>query len=159
MQPVASYIRRQGIICAVINVALNPVVAWLGYRQLDFVPLWGRNSIVVDTAVTSVILSLLVTLFTTSGVRQALQTGRVRATDGFPRAGRLLSHLPDRAWPLGLLLGLGVAFVLTPITFGLFQVLGYSGLPLAGFALFKAMYTGPLGFAVTRWVILRQVLG
>jgi hypothetical protein len=159
MQPVASYIRTQGMICAVINVVLNPVVAWLGYRQLDFVPLWGRNSIVVDTAVTSVILSLLVTLFTTSGVRQALQTGRVRATEGFPRAGRLLSHMPDRAWPLGLLLGLGIACVLTPLTFGLFQALGYSGLPLAGFALFKAIYTGPLGFAVTRWVILRQLLG
>lgn len=159
MQPVASYIRTQGMICAVINVVLNPVVAWLVYRQLDFVPLWGRNSIVVDTAVTSVILSLLVTLFTTSGVRQALQSERVKATGEFPRAGRLFSHLPKQAWPLGLLLGLGIAFVLTPLTFGLFQALGYAGLPLAGFALFKAMYTGPLGFAVTRWVILRQLLG
>ena len=55
MQPVASYIRTQGMICAVINVVLNPVVAWLCYRRLDFVPLWGRNSIVVDTAVSSVV--------------------------------------------------------------------------------------------------------
>lgn len=114
---------------------------------------------VVDTAVTSVVLTLLVTLFTTSGVRQALQTGRVRATEGFPRAGRLLSQLPRRAWSLGLLLGLGIACVLTPLTFGLFNALGFSGLPLAWFALFKAMYTGPLGFVVTRWVILRQLLG
>jgi hypothetical protein len=159
MEPVASYIRTQGMICAVINVVLNPVVVWLGYRQLDFVPLWGRNSIVVDTAVTSVILSLLVTLFTTLGVRRALQTGRVRATDGFPWRGGLLSHLPGQTWSLGLLLGLGIAFVLTPLTFGLFQALGYSGLPLAWFALFKAMYTGPLGFALTRLVILRQLLG
>ena len=159
MQPVASYIRTQGVICAVINVVLNPVVAWLSYRQLDFVPLWGRNSIVVDTAVTSVVLSLLVTLFTTSGVRQALHTARVRATDGFPRTGGLLSRLPKQAWSLGLLLGLGIAGVLTPLTFGLFQALGFPGLSLAGFALFKAMYTGPLGFVVTRWVILRQLLG
>jgi hypothetical protein len=159
MQPVDSYIHRQGIICATINAALNPAVAWIGYRQLNFVPLWGRNSMVVDTAVTSVVLTLLVTLFTTSGVRQALQTGRVRATEGFPRAGRLLSQLPRRAWSLGLLLGLGIACVLTPLTFGLFNALGFSGLPLAWFALFKAMYTGPLGFVVTRWVILRQLLG
>lgn len=159
MQPVASYIRTQGMICAVINVVVNPVVAWLGYRQLDFVPLWGRNSIVIDTAATSVVLSLLVTLFTTAGVRQALHAGRLRTTAGFPQAGRLLSRLPRQAWSLGLLLGLGIACVLTPLTFGLFQALGYSGLPLAGFALFKTMYTGPLGFAVTRWVILRQLLG
>jgi hypothetical protein len=159
MQPVASYIRTQGVICALINVVLNPVVAWLSYRQMDFVPLWGRNSIIVDTAVTSVVLSLLVTLFATSGVCQALHTARVRATNGFPRTGGLLSHLPKQAWSLGLLLGLGIAGVLTPLTFGLFQAFGFSGLPLAGFALFKAMYTGPLGFVVTRWVILRQLLG
>ena len=159
MQPVASYIRTQGMICAVINVVLNPVVVWLMYRQLDFVPLWGRNSIVVDTALTSVILSLLVTLFTTGGLRRAMQTGRVTATGEFPRAGGLLSYLPKQAWPLGLLLGLAMACVLTPFTFGLFQAFSYSGLPLAWFALFKAMYTGPLGFALTRWVILRQLLG
>jgi len=106
MQPAASYIRTQGMLCAVINVVINPVVVWLMYRQLDYAPLWGRNSIVVDTALTSVILSLLVTLFTTTGLRRALQTGRVRATDGFPRAGGLLSHLPRQTWSLGLLLGL-----------------------------------------------------
>ena len=159
MQPVDSYIRTQGINCAVINMVLNPVVAWLGNRQMDFMPLSGGNSIVVDTAVTFIVLSLLVALFTASGVRQALHTGRVKATDGSPRAGRLLSHLPRQAWALGLLLGLGIACVLTPLTFGLFQALGFSGLPFAGFALFKAMYTGPLGFVVTRWVILRQLLG
>jgi hypothetical protein len=143
----------------VINVVLNPVVAWLSNRQMDVVPLWGGHSIVVDTAVTSVVLSLLVALFTAWGVEQALRAGRLRATDGFPRTGCLLSHLPRPAWSLGLLLGLGVACVLTPLTFGLFHALGLSGLPLAGFALFKAIYTGPLGFVVTRWVILRHLSG
>jgi len=158
MQPVDSYIRTQGINCAVINMVLNPVVAWLGNRQMAFMPLSGGNSIVVDTAVTSIVLSLLVALFTASGARQALHAGRVSATDRSPRAGLLLSHLPKQAWALGLLLGLGVACVLTPLTFGLFHALGFSGLPFAGFALFKAIYTAPLGFVVTRWVILRQLL-
>jgi len=159
MQPVDAYIRTQGINCAVINMVLNPVVAWLGNRQMDFMPLSGGNSIVVDTAVTSIVLSLLVALFTASGVRQALHNGRVQVTDGSPRAGRLLSHLPRKAWALGLLLGLGIACVLTPLTFGLFLALGFSGLPFAWFALFKAIYTAPLGFVLTRWVILRQLLG
>lgn len=105
------------------------------------------------------LLSLLVAMFTTSGVHQALHRGQIKATDGSPRAGRLLSHLPRQAWSLGLLLGLGIACVLTPLTFGLFHALGFSGLPFVGFALFKAIYTGPLGFVVTRWVILRQLLG
>ena len=159
MQPVGSFIRTQGIICAAINMVLNPVIAWLGNRQMEFMPLAGGGSMVVDTAITSVVLSLLVALFTASGVRKALQTGQIQVTEGSPRAGRLLLHLPRKAWALGLLLGLGVACVLTPLTYGLFHALGFSGLPFAGFALFKAIYTPPLGFAVTRWVILRQLSG
>lgn len=159
MQPVDAYIRTQGIGCAVINMVLNPVLAWLGNRQMDFTPLSGGNSIVVDTAITCIVLSLLVALFIASGVRQALLAGSLSTTNGSPRAGRLLSHLPRKAWALGLLLGLGVACVLTPLTFGLFHALGSSGLSFAGFALFKAIYTALLGFVLTRWVILRQLSG
>jgi hypothetical protein len=159
MQPVDSYIRTQGISCAVINMVINPVVAWLGNRQMDFTPLAGGNSIVVDTAITCIVLSLLVALFTASGVRQALLAGSLKTTNGSPRAGRLLSHLPKPAWALGLLLGLGVACVFTPLSFGVFYILGFSGLPFAWFALFKAIYTAPLGFIVSRWVILRQLSG
>ncbi|MGA9754101.1 MAG: hypothetical protein WBV23_03065 [Desulfobaccales bacterium] len=159
MQSVDSYIRTQGINCAVINMVINPVVAWLGNRQMEFMPLSGGSGIVVDTAVTSIVLSLLVALFIASGVRQALHAGTLNTTDGSPRAGRLLTHLPRKAWALGLLLGLGVACVFTPLTFGLFYALGFSGLSFWGFALFKAIYTAPLGFVVTRWVILRQLSG
>ncbi|MHB9074573.1 MAG: hypothetical protein ACYC6G_13725 [Desulfobaccales bacterium] len=159
MHAVGSFIRTQGFICAVINMVLNPVVAWLLNRQMDFTPLMGGGGIIVDTAITSIVLSLLVALFTASGVRKALQSGQIQITEGSPRAGRLLSHLPKKAWALGLLLGLGIACVLTPLTFGLFHALGFPGLPFAGFALFKAIYTPLLGFVVTRWVILRQLLG
>ncbi len=96
-------------------------------------------------------------LFTVAGVRRDLQAGRLSATEGYPRAGRLLSHLPKQVWALGLLVGLGVALVFTPFTFGLFSALGFSGLSFAGFALFKAVYTPLVGFVVTRWVILRQL--
>jgi hypothetical protein len=92
-------------------------------------------------------------------VRRDLHAGRVKVTDGSPRAGLLLSHLPRQAWALGLLLGIAVACVFTPLSFGVFYALGFSGLPFAGFALFKAIYTAPLGFIVSRWVILRQVSG
>jgi hypothetical protein len=158
-QPVGSFIRTQGIICALFNLVLNPLAAWLLNRQMSFMPLAGGGSIVVDTAVTSIVLSLLVALFTASGLRQALHAGQVQVTGDSPRAGRLLSLLPRQTWALGLLLGLGLACVLTPLTYGLFHSLGFSGLPFAGFALFKAIYTPLLGFAVTRWVVLRQLSG
>jgi hypothetical protein len=157
MQSVEAFIRTQGISCAVINLVLNPVVAWLGNRQMSFMPLSGEGSIVVDTAVTAIVLSLLVALFTAWGVRRVLRAGGLESSASSPRAGGLLSYLPKRAWALGLLLGLGAAGILTPLTLALFHALDVPGLSFAWFALFKAIYTAPLGFVLTRWVILRQL--
>ena len=153
-----SYIRAQATSAAVINVVINPIIAWLANRQMEFVPLWGANGILVDTAVTSVVLSLLVALFVTRGVHRKFYAGHVAASDEFFRAERMLSRLPRRAWSLGPLLGVGAAFVLIPLTVLVFHALGFSGLPFAAFASFKAVYTAPLAFVVTRWVILRQWL-
>jgi hypothetical protein len=154
MQPLQAYILTQGVICAIINMVVNPSLAWLTNRTMEFVPL--REGIVVDTTITSLVLPLLVTLFTAAGVRRDLKTGRVKAPEGLPRAGNLLPHLPGNVWALGLTLGFGAVLVILPLTLGLFHLLGLPGLSFAGFALFKAIYTGMLAFLVTRWVILRQ---
>jgi hypothetical protein len=157
-QSVSVYIRRQGINAAIINAVLNPVLAWLGNRKMEFTPLSGGHSIVIDTAVTSVLLSLLVALFVTSGVHRDLKAGRVTATNGFSRKGRLLSRLPSQAWALGLMLGFGIAIVLASLTLAVFHLLDIPGIPFVEFAIIKAVYTGILAFVVTRWVIFRQLL-
>jgi hypothetical protein len=157
-QTVQSYIRSQGVACAVINAVLNPAIAWLGNRQMAFVPLFGENSIVVDTVVTSIVLSLLVSLFVTPAVHRELGAGQITGSDAVPWEGRLLSHLPVQAWSVGLLIGIVAAIILTPLIFGAFRMAGSFGLPFAGFALLKAVYTPALGYLVTRWVILRQVM-
>jgi len=154
---VASYIRKQATAAAIINAVLNPLIEWLFNREKGFVPLWASDGIVVNIAVTSVILSLLVALFTTRGLHQELHAGHITTGGGeSPRAGRLLSQLPRRAWSLGLLLGVGVAAFVT-LTFWLLHVLDVSGLSFGGFLVFKAVYCGLLGFVVARWVILRQM--
>ncbi|MGW2743848.1 hypothetical protein [Streptomyces sp. NPDC001450] len=153
---VTSYMRRQGTICAIINVVINSLITWLGHRRTGFVPLTGNRGIVVDVFVTSILLSLLVSLFVSTAVRHDLDAGRVRAMDEAPGAGRVLSRLPARWWALGLLLGVGVAVVAT-LVLRLLGALGLSGLAPAGFVAFMAVYTGLLGYAMTRWVILRQL--
>ncbi len=154
---IEKYIRIQAIICAIINILVNPALSWLVNRKMEFMPLWGENCIVVDTAITLIIMPLLVALFTAAGVRKALKNGQFAADAGFPRAGYLLSRLPENAWGLGIMIGLGSVLVFLPLTLGLFHVLGISGLLFAEFALFKAFYTGSLAFLVTRWVIIRQL--
>jgi hypothetical protein len=111
-----SYICRKGTVAAIINVVINPVIAWLVNRR-DFVPLLGANSIVVDVAVTSVALSLLVAFFVTRVVRHDLHAGHITFAKELAPAGFLISRLPDRAWSLGLSIGIAAALTLTPLIF------------------------------------------
>jgi len=158
MQPVRSYIHAQGVTCAVINAVLNPAIAWLGNRQMAFVPLSGDNSIIVDTAVTSIVLSLLVSLFVTPAAQREFRDGRLTGSATVSWERGVLAHLPSKAWSFGLLMGVVAAAIITPLMFAAFRVLGSAGLSFAAFIVLKAAYTAALGFAVTRWVILRQML-
>ena len=155
--PLASYLRKQATGAAIFNVVGNPLIEWITNREKGFVPLWASDGMVVNIAVTSIILSVLVALFAARGLHKELHAGHIATGGGeSPRAGRLLSKLPSRAWLLGLLLGIGVAAVVT-LAFWLLHVLDISGLSFGGFLVFKAVYCGLLGFVVARWVILRQM--
>jgi len=156
-QPVAAYVRTQGIIAAVINMVFNPLISWLLNRGMESMPLAVCSGILVDAAATSVILSLLVSLFVTAGVRRDVTAGRVETGGELSGEGRLLSRLPRKAWVLGLAIGSGVALLLVPFIYGLFRLIGVAGLRFGNFVLFKAVYTALMGFIVTRWVVLRQL--
>lgn len=154
MQPVKAYILVQATVCAMINMIVNPLVSWLGNRAMRFTPLTG---ILIDMAITCLVMSTLIALFTISGVRRDIKAGKIRADDGAPRAAGLPSRLPRSWWTLGLLLGAGFTVVLVPVTCGVAAILGLSGLTFGWLVLLKIVYTGALAFAVTRWLILRQL--
>ncbi|MFJ3249269.1 hypothetical protein ACIP6V_08245 [Streptomyces sp. NPDC088770] len=151
-----SYIRTQGTIAAIINVVVNSLITWLSHHPAGFVPLTGNGSMVIDVFITSIVLPLLVSLFVSKGVRREFDSGRLGVTDASPGAGRVLSRLPARWWVFGLLWGVPVA-VVAVVVLWLLGALGWSGLPLPGFVAFMAVYTGLFGYAMTRWVILRQL--
>ena len=154
MQPVKAYILLQATICALINMIVNPLVSWIGNRAMQFTPLTG---ILVDMAITCLIMSTLIALFTVSSVRRDIKAGKIRADDRAVRAAGLLSRLPRSWWALGLLLGAGFASVLVPVTCGVAAILGLPGLTFGWLVLLKIVYTGAVAFAVTRWLILRQL--
>lgn len=157
-EPIKSYIRSQGIGAAVGNIVLNPAFAWLGNREMAFTPLTGGGSIIVDTAITSVIMALVVTLFVASGTRREIAAGRIENYDSFLPDLRLLSWLPRNEWALGLTIGVGAALVVTPLIFILFSLLGVAGLPFVEFAVFKAVWTPLVAVVVALLVVLRQLI-
>jgi hypothetical protein len=101
-------------------------------------------------------MSTLIALFITMGLKRALKSGNIKASDGASSSG-VLSRLPRSWWLLGLTLGLGFAIVLVPFGLGLFTLLGLSELPFWGLVILKILYPGTVAFAVTKWVILRQL--
>ena len=85
-EAVRSFIRSQGIGAAVGNIILNPALAWVLNRQAAYV---GDGEIVTDTAITCVLMTLIVTLFVVSGTRRELEAGRITITRFIKRRGKL----------------------------------------------------------------------
>ena len=154
-QPVESFIRKTGVTAGIFNLVLNPFFAWLGNMEMTDVPL--ADAVAVDTAITCMVMSLLVTLFISADTRRAIRAGSLETTGMSLRGKSLLRHLPVRPWKLGLLLGLVVAAVVTPCLVGLLRSFGVASFSFFAFAALKAVYTPFVAYAVARWVILRQL--
>ncbi len=153
MQSINFYILIQGIICAIINMIVNPGMSWLFNRTMEFTPLAG---IAIDMTITCLIMSTAITFFTTSGVREALKAGNIKGGYSY-FTGKSLSRFP-RKWPtLGILLGFIFAILLVPLTIVIFTAAGLSGLSFLVIVIFKAIYTGLMAFTVTALVIIRQI--
>ena len=154
-QPVENFIRKAGLMAGSCNIVLNSLFSWLGNMSMADVQ---QGSAAVDTVITSIIMSLLMALFISADTRRALKAGTIALPIPDLSAGRLLRRLPARPWKLGLLLGLGVALVLTSCMMGLFSLFGVTALSFFAFLSIKVVYSMLLGYAVARWVILRQLI-
>ena len=153
MDDTHSYIQTQATISAIINMIVNPAVSWLGNRDMQVTPLTG---VAMDMAITCLVMSTLIALFVTLGLKRALKSGNIKANDAASTSG-VLARLPRSWWVVGLTLGLGCAIVLVPFSLGLFTLFGLSELPFWGLVILKILYPGTVAFAVTKWVILRQL--
>ncbi|HPA17193.1 MAG TPA: hypothetical protein PLU30_05565 [Verrucomicrobiae bacterium] len=157
-RPLSTFIRVQGIGAAAGNMVCNPLLAWLMNRETQAVTLFGPRGIVLDTAITSVISTMAVTMVVAFGTRREQNAGRLEVPAGGSRIGGWLARLPRPPWALGLVLGAGVALVLVALVLAIFTLLGNPAVPFTAFLVVKAAYTGALGYVVSRWVILRQLL-
>lgn len=132
---------------------VNPAMSWLGNRDMQVTPLTG---VAMDMTITCLVMSTLIALFITLGLKRALKSGNIKANYAASSAG-VLSRLPRSWWVLGLTLGLGFAIVLVPLSLGLLTLFGLSELPFWGLVILKILYPGTVAFVVTKWVILRQL--
>ena len=153
-QSMEHFIHKNGLIAGACNLVVNPLLAWLGNRAMDDLPLCP--AVLLDTGITCVIMALLISLFVAADTRRAVRSGIIEPASR-PSCPKWLLRLPGRPWLFGLLLG---GIIAVPVMLCLSLTCRIPGIPSMSFVLFvllKAVYTPPLAYLITRWVILRQL--
>lgn len=134
-------------------MVVNPILAFLINRNVESVALSG---IIVDTIITSIVMTWLVTVLSAADINRQLLAGRFE-NENLPKPGPLLSRLPRKGTLLGAVLFIFMVLVMVTLTVSLFSLLGITELSVDKLALFKVIYTGPVAYVVARLAIIRQL--
>ena len=145
---------EHGIGSAVFNFVLNGVLAWLLFRGVAEVPLWGQQSIAGDTIGTTLFLPLFTCLIVTPLVRRHLRARDLGPIGWSPTADALVRWLPASAFRRGLSLGAACVLAVAPLAIGTFVALGTTAMPFWGFVAFKAAFAAALALAVQPCIAL-----
>jgi hypothetical protein len=140
---------EQGIGAAVVNFLLNGAIAWLLFRSVERVPLWGQQSIVGDTFGTCFFLPFFTVLIVTPLVRRRVTGGALAALDWTRETHPLLGWLPSGTGRRALVLGAVCAAVVGPPSVWLLGRLQVTDLTFWSFVAFKAAFAAGLGLLVT----------
>jgi len=160
MRRVSSRHRRyllldQGVGAGVVNLLLNAAIAWLLFRGMTAVPMWGQQSIGGDTIGTAFVLPFLSTLIASAVVRSQVRAGYVPAAALSARS--VLRRLPQGLVRRGAVLGL-IGIVATGLpTAAALEAAGTVEMGFRDFIVFKAVFAAVLGALVTP-VIARAAL-
>jgi hypothetical protein len=145
---------EQGLGAAIFNFLLNGAIAWLLFRRLETVPLWGAESIAGDTIGTSLLLPFLTCLIVTRLARRALRAGRLGPL-GWTRVSHpVLRWLPQGTAARGGALAAICLVALAPPTLAGLAALGVESLRLWPFVAFKASFAAAAAAVVTPIVAL-----
>jgi hypothetical protein len=148
-----SYLHKQAMTAALINMVVNPLLVFLINRNVESVAFPG---ILVDTIITSIVMTWLVTVFSAADINRQLRAGRFK-DENLPAPGPVLSRLPRRGALLGTVLFICAILVMVTLTVSVFSILGITELSVGRLALFKIVYTGPVAYVVARLAIIRQL--
>jgi len=143
-----------GVGGAVVNFVLNGAIAWLLFRHLDIVPLWGQQSIAGDTIGTTFFLPFLTCLIVTPLARHQAEASHLGRLDWTLSSHPLLRWLPSGTVRRGLVLGLVCAAVVAPPALSLLSVLGITDLTFWHFVTFKASFAAVLALVVQPFIVL-----
>lgn len=145
---------EQGIGSALFNFALNGAIAWLLFRSLERVPMWGQQGIAGDTIATCFFLPFFTALIVTPLVRRRVRGGGLAALAWTRETHRPLGWLPSGTAKRGLVLGAACALLLGPLSVWALGRFGVAELAFWPFVGFKASFAAALALLVTPVIAL-----
>lgn len=139
----------QGLIPGCFNFVINGGIAWWLNREAVSMPLWGGQSVVVDTIATAFLLPLITCLIVTPIVAGRVRKGLLTP---LPQAHLFNHHLPLPArstFMRALVAGLvGVICAALPVVV-VWEVFGPRSVSIDEFLWFKAGFAAILGAFIT----------
>lgn len=150
--PFRTYVAREAIVIAAFNAAVNAAYTWYLWRSIEPLRLFGPNGIMLDLALTPVVIAVLCTLLGTSMARRKILDGRV-AVGPRPAGRGILSHLPQGLIPRAAVAATGAAALLGLPLLALIQATGDGTLTLAGAVAIKVLITIPATLAIVPAVL------
>ena len=136
------------------NFLLNGAIAFLVFRSLERVPLWGQQSIVGDTIGTCFFLPFFTALIVTPLVRKRVLAGSVAGLAWTRETHPPLGWLPSRTGIRGLVLGVVSALLVGPLSIWLLSRHGVTELAFWPFVGFKASFAAALALVITPIIAL-----
>jgi hypothetical protein len=141
----------------IVNLIINGVIAFLMFRGVSRVPLWGSQSIAGDTVGTTLLLPLFTTLIVTPLARRNVRSGRFEALEWARDVPSALQWLPAGTFARGVALGLLCMVIVAPLSVGALGALGVTEQGFWGFVVFKAVFAAALGAPVTPLIALLAI--
>ncbi len=136
-----------GVMPFAFNALLNAGIAWVLFRGLPTVPLWGPQSVGGDALATAFLLPAIACLIVTPLVRRDVRQGRQSRVNAPSGLGATLARLTPSARKRSLIAGLIGLSVAGPLSVGVLLALGIRSLELNSFLVWKALSTGLLAAA------------
>jgi hypothetical protein len=142
------------VITAVINAALNGLIAWGSAAKEDSIDLWaaplvGGPSTITDTVGTFFILPLVTTLLITTVIWHELKTGGLAPLRRSTEGGLLIGRLPKTRLRRGVYFGALCAVLLAPVAVVLLVAIDFGDISVGSFVLYKVIFGVALGAIVT----------
>jgi len=137
----------QGIVAVAINLLINGVIAWLLFRSISVIPLWGESSVAVDLLATAILLPLLTCLIVSRIVSAQVRNGKIPP---LPNA-----RIPQSGWSLrstaarGLFLGVCAFFLAALPVVAALTIADSAAFESMGFIGYKAVWAGLLAGTVS----------